>query len=219
MLSIRKASSAALLMVPLVLSACFGGGVRTGDDVRDPINAVNTITASEWLGFSEQLRTSMMESGVLGRYVGPNGEPVPLMIGDFMNKTGNPSFETQRSIMYNSLTSSLTKTNQVNVLADAGGTGADIDRSLADAQALHGSDAYDKSKLVQTGKFVGPRLILSGSFISGPLIAEGFRKQADYAVDMRLLDVETGLSVWEDQVPFIKQGRRGPGSGKVIGNP
>jgi PBP1b-binding outer membrane lipoprotein LpoB len=213
MLSIKILTRAGVLALPFALGACYGG-VRTGDDVK-PINTTTTITAAEWQTFADNLRTSMMDSGVLARYRGADGSPVPLMIGDFLNNTNDPAFQYQKDIMYNEIRKALVNSGQCQVTSDVGGTGAQIDRSIGDAQGLQGSDAYDKSKLPEGGKFVAPRLTLSGSFVR-TAYAEGFRKQADYACAVRLIDNQTALSCWEDQVVFSKQGRRGPGSGKTI---
>lgn len=201
----------------LAMVSCMPGRVRTGDDVK-PINAVGTVTANEWAMFAEQLKVSMVQSGVLARYRGPNGEPVPLMIGDFFNNTNDPGFQYQKDIMYNEIRKALVNSGMVQVLADAGGSGAQIDRSIGDAQQLQNSSNYDPSTLVEGGKFVGPKLTLSGSFVR-VAYAEGMTKQADYACNVRLIDNKTALSTWEDQVIFSKQGRRGPFSGKPISNP
>jgi PBP1b-binding outer membrane lipoprotein LpoB len=205
-----------LLLAPLAVSGCMRG-VRTGDDVK-PINAISTITAAEWQQFAEDLRASMMQSGVLARYRGPDNAPVPLMIGDFFNNTNDPAFQYQKDIMYNEIRKALVNTGMVQVLSDAGGSGAQIDRSVGDALQLQNSDAYNQATTPKSGGFVGPRLTLSGSFVRNAY-AEGFRKQADYACAVRLIDNQTALSCWEDQVNLSKQGRRGPGSGKVLPNP
>jgi PBP1b-binding outer membrane lipoprotein LpoB len=206
-----------VLSSSLALAGCFGGGVKTGDDIK-PINAVGVITAQEWREFAEELRSSMEQSGVLERYRGPEGEPVPLMIGDFFNNTNDPAFQVQKDVMYNEIRKALVNSGRAQILMDAGGSGAQIDRSVGDAIELHGSSNYDASTLPEQGKFVGPRLTLSGQFIR-IAYAEGFKKQADYACDVKLVDNRTALSCWEDQVIFSKQGRRGPGSGKPLPRP
>lgn len=202
-----------VLLAPLATFGCMGG-VRTGDDVK-PINAIGTITANEWQQFAEDLRTSMMQSGVLQRYRGEDNMPIPLMIGDFFNNTNDPAFQYQKDIMYNEIRKALVNTGMCQVLMDAGGSGAQIDRSVGDALQLQESDAYNQSTTPKSGGFVGPRLTLSGSFVR-VAYAAGMKKQADYACAVKLVDNQTALSCWEDQVVFSKQGRRGPGSGKVI---
>lgn len=171
-------------------------------------NSARTITFDEWLMFANRMLVSLNESGVLARYREEyGGGPVPIMIGDFRNDTDRAEFSDTKNVMLDAVRKNLVNTGQAGVLADAGGTGVQIDRSIGDAMQLWSSDAYDPKTLPQPGGFVGPRVTLSGQFINNRY-QEGLTQQFDYACALRLIDNRTAESVWEEQVIFPKQYRR-----------
>lgn len=188
-------------------SAACSSMPRASDDVVIE-NSARTITFDEWLMFANKMLVSLNDSGVLARYRAEyGGGAVPIMIGDFRNDTDRAEFSDTKDVMLNAVRKNLVNTGQAGVLADAGGTGVQIDRSVGDAMQLWSSEAYDPKSLAQPGGFVGPRVTLSGQFINNSY-KEGRTEQFDYACALRLIDNQSAETVWEEQVIFPKQYRR-----------
>ncbi len=191
----------------IFLSAGCSSMPRASDDVVLE-NSARTITFEEWLMFSNKMLTSLNESGVLARYRAEATGPVPIMIGDFRNDTDRAEFTNTKDVMLDAVRKQLVNTGQAGITSDVGGTGTQIDRSIGDAMSLWESAAYDKTKLVAQGKFVGPMVILGGGFVSVDGIREGLTDQYEYACSLRLIDVRTSQVVWSEQVVFPKQFQR-----------
>ncbi len=179
---------------------------RANDDIVLE-NSARTITFDEWLMFASKMLTSLQDSGVLAKYRAEVGGPVPIMIGDFRNDTDRAEFTNTKNVMLDAVRKQLVNSGQAGITSDVGGTGAQIDRSIGDAMQLWESDAYDKSKIAQPGKFVGPRVTINGQFINNSY-SEGRTQQFDYACALRLIDNQTGKTIWEEQVVFPKQFQR-----------
>jgi PBP1b-binding outer membrane lipoprotein LpoB len=194
------------LVIAAIHSGCssVGGTVSSGAVVH---NSARVVTAQEWQDFAHAMLASLHESGVLDAYRAELGGPVPLMIGDFRNDTDRDDFTITKDVMINAIRKELVNTGRAGVLSDAGGSGAQLDRSIADALQLVESDAYDPSTVAPAGQFVGPRLTLSGQFINSKF-AEGRVTQYDYACALRLVDNLTATTAWENQVLFPKQFER-----------
>lgn len=179
---------------------------RAADDVYIA-NSARTITFAEWEMFANRMLVSLAQSGALARYRSPQGGPVPVMIGDFRNDTDRAEFTHTKDVMLNAIRKQLVNTGQAGIASDVGGTGTQIDRSIGDAIQLAESSAYDPSTTPEPGKFVGPRVTLSGQFINNSF-KEGRVTQFDYACALRLIDNQTAETVWEEQVIFPKQFER-----------
>jgi len=194
------------LTASTLLAAGCSSMPRAADDVFIE-NSARTITFAEWEMFANKMLVSLAQSGALARYRSPEGGPVPIMIGDFRNDTDRAEFTRTKDVMLNAVRKQLVNSGQAGIASDVGGTGTQIDRSLGDAIQLAESGAYDPSTTPEPGKFVGPRVTLSGQFINNSF-KEGRVTQFDYACALRLVDNQTAETVWEEQVIFPKQFER-----------
>jgi hypothetical protein len=74
---------------------------------------------------------------------------------------------------------------------------------------------YDQSTIAKTGTLVAPNMSLSGKMLQRNLKLEsGWFSSVDtrveYYLQLTLTDLKTGLSVWEDEQPIIKEGTHAP---------
>ena len=74
---------------------------------------------------------------------------------------------------------------------------------------------YDKSTFAKTGTLVAPNMSLTGKMLQRNLKLEsGWFSSVDtrveYYLQLTLTDLNTGLSVWEDEQPIIKEGTHAP---------
>ena len=73
---------------------------------------------------------------------------------------------------------------------------------------------WDQRTVAPTGTLVAPNLSMSGKMLQRNLRVPGtlFRASHDrveYSLQLVLTDLRTGLSVWEEHRPLIREGRRG----------
>ncbi len=78
-----------------------------------------------------------------------------------------------------------------------------------------GNDEYDQSTIAKKGTLVAPNMSLSGKMIQRNLpVQTGWFDRNDtrveYYLQLTLTNVNTGLSVWEDEKPIVKEGTRTP---------
>ena len=74
---------------------------------------------------------------------------------------------------------------------------------------------YDQETIAKTGTLIAPNMSLSGKMLQRNLKLEsGWFSSVDtrveYYLQLTLTDLKTGLSVWEDEQPIIKEGTHAP---------
>ncbi len=89
------------------------------------------------------------------------------------------------------------------------------DETTHNVRDTRGNDEYDQSTIAKKGTLVAPNLSLSGKMIQRNLpVQTGWFDRNDsrveYYLQLTLSDVNTGLSVWEEEKPIVKEGTRVP---------
>lgn len=92
-------------------------------------------------------------------------------------------------------------------------SGADTNSEKMRAQRDNAE--YDQKTIAQKGTLVAPNMSLSGKMLQRNLKLEsGWFSSVDtrveYYLQLTLTDLKTGLSVWEDEQPIIKEGKDAP---------
>ena len=78
-----------------------------------------------------------------------------------------------------------------------------------------GNAEYDASTIVGKGTLVAPNMSLSGKMLQRNLkLRSGWFSSVDirveYYLQLTLTDVKTGLALWEDEQPIVKEGDHAP---------
>jgi len=89
------------------------------------------------------------------------------------------------------------------------------DETTHNLRAQRGNNEYDQKTIAQKGTLVAPNMSLSGKMLQRNLKLEsGWFSSVDtrveYYLQLTLTDLKTGLSVWEDEQPIIKEGKDAP---------
>ena len=89
------------------------------------------------------------------------------------------------------------------------------DTTSAKMRNTRGNDEYDQSTFAVKGTLVAPNMSLSGKMLQRNLkLQSGWFSSVDtrveYYLQLTLTDLKTGLSVWEDEQPIIKEGDHAP---------
>ena len=87
-----------------------------------------------------------------------------------------------------------------------------IFRSFADASSkavreLRSDDEFNQETIPVKGNLVSPDYSLSGKIIQNNARA-GRIKQSEFAFQLSLTDLKTGLAIWEEEKLIVKQGAR-----------
>lgn len=97
----------------------------------------------------------------------------------------------------------------------------EYERDVAEDETTHqvretrGNPEYDASTIVESGTLVAPNMSLTGKMLQRNIgLESGWFSSVDtrveYYLQLTLTDIKTGLSVWEDEQPIIKEGDHAP---------
>ena len=196
---------AALAILVVMAPSC--ASTRTGGDVKSSNNA-KTLTLDEWNQFAVEILSTV--EGRLNLYRNDGSRtrqgPIVLAIGDFKNKTSQPlaNFSTTKDVMYGQIRKVLVNSGLVSVNMDMAGGGGDVDTLLGQIDSLRNSGEYDQSTTTQAGSAQAPELILWGDIISINF-KDGRKSNFEYALNLRLINTSTRLTIFEEQVQLKKQ--------------
>jgi uncharacterized protein (TIGR02722 family) len=193
------------LALCLALAAC--GGTRVVDlNDKDEVNAMQHVMELEyrdWTNTAEKMTNSMINSGALKS----ESKPV-IAMGNIVNDT-TQRFDTD--VLTKKIRTTLLNSGKAQIATNFSGEDTNSDKM----RAQRGNDEYDQKTIAQKGTLVAPNMSLSGKMLQRNLKLEsGWFSSVDtrveYYLQLTLTDLKTGLSVWEDEQPIIKEGKDAP---------
>ena len=174
-------------------------------DGRDSIVNVGQINTQDWIHAADELTQSLLLSGTINSVA---GKPKVMMIGRIKNNT-NQHIDTD-SLM-----------KKIRVALNKGGralttTAVGLDRpedeSSKAVRELRADDDFNQVTIPGKGNLVSPDYSLSGKIIQNNARARrGLLptiRQSEFAFQLSLTDLKTGLAVWEEEKLIVKQGSR-----------
>jgi len=186
------ATLAGAAMVPA--AGCSG----TPDRVQNP----NEITADDWREFSVVIWQRLEDSGLLETYRDDFGRAPSIAVGSFDNNTTNPRFTRTKNFLYRNLQSVIINSGSAEFNRQIAGAAGTREELLEDIRLLKDDPDYDPATFDQ-GRANIPDLILFGSVDSDRQQA-GRVTQADYLVNVELIDTERNTAVWSEVVNVTK---------------
>jgi uncharacterized protein (TIGR02722 family) len=186
-----------------VLAACGGTSVVDLND-KDEVNAMQHVMELEyrdWTSTAEKMTDSLIASGAL------KNKPV-IAIGEIVNDT-TQRFDTD--VLTKKIRTTLLKSGSAQIATNFSGE----DTNSEKMRAQRGNLEYNQNTIAKTGTLVAPNMSLTGKMLQRNLKLEsGWFSSVDtrveYYLQLTLTDLTTGLSVWEDEQPIIKQGTHTP---------
>lgn len=200
-------------LLPIALCAALigCGEVRVVDlnddkEVAD-MQHVMELEYRDWTETAEAMTKSMLASNVFARVKNP-----VIGIGEIKNDTMQ-RFDTD--ILVKKIRMTLINSGRAQVSTAFENNDYAEDTSTYAVRAARGDDEYDQSTIVPKGTLVAPNLSLSGKMIQRNMkLQSGWFSSVDtrveYYLQMTLTDIKTGLSVWEDERPIVKEGDHAP---------
>lgn len=193
------------IMLGLTLCAC--GGVRVVDlDNEKEVATMQDVMELEyrdWTNTAEKMTQSMLKSGAFRAVKNP-----VIAIGNIKNDT-QQRFDTD--MLTKKIRTTLLKSGTAQIATNFSGE----DTTTEKMRSMRANAEYDQEIIAKTGTLVAPNMSLSGKMLQRNLkLDSGWFSSVDtrteYYLQLTLTDLKTGLSVWEDEQPIIKEGTHAP---------
>ena len=189
----------------LALCACSGTRVVDLNDEKE-VTAMQNVMELEyrdWTNTAETMTQSMLKSGAFRTVKNP-----VIAMGTIVNDT-QQRFDTD--ILTKKIRTTLMKSGTVQIATNFSGE----DTTTEKTRSLRSDAEYDQRTIAKTGTLIAPNMSLSGKMLQRNLKLEsGWFSSVDtrveYYLQLTLTDLKTGLSVWEDEQPIIKEGTHTP---------
>ena len=174
-------------------------------DGRDSIVNVGQINTQDWIRAADELPQSLLLSGIINSVA---GKPKVMMIGRIKNNT-NQHIDTD-SLM-KKIRVALNKGGRALTTTAVGLDGPEDESSKA-VRELRADDEFNQATIPGKGSLISPDYSLSGKIIQNNARAKrGLLptiKQSEFAFQLSMTDLKTGLAVWEEEKLIVKQGSR-----------
>lgn len=188
-----------------ILAACGGTSVVDLNDEKEVSNMqqVMELEYRDWTNTAEKMTQSMISSGALNK----TQKPV-IAVANIVNDT-TQRFDTD--ILIKKIRTTLLKSGRAQIATNFSGE----DLTTEKMRSKRADAEYDQSTIAKTGTLVAPNMSLSGKMLQRSLkLDSGWFSSVDtrveYYLQLTLTDLKTGLSVWEDEQPIIKEGTHTP---------
>lgn len=188
-----------------VLAGCGGTNVVNLDNEREVQNMqdVMELEYRDW----EKTATNMTDSMLKSNAFAGISKPV-IAVADIKNDTMQ-RFDTD--ILIKKIRTTILKSGRAQISTNFTGE----DTTSNKVRNTRGNDEYDQSTFANKGTLIAPNMSLSGKMIQRNLkLSSGWFSSVDtrveYYLQLTLTDLKTGLSVWEDEQPIVKEGDHAP---------
>jgi len=169
-------------------------------DGRDSVVNVGQINTQDWIRVADELTQSLLLSGAIQSVA---GKPMVLMIGRIKNNTTQ---HIDTDSLMKKIRVALNKGGRALTTTAVGLDGPE-DASSKAVRELRADDEFNQTTIPGKGNLVSPDYSLSGKIIQNNARA-GRIKQTEFAFQLALTDLKTGLAVWEEEKLIVKQGSR-----------
>lgn len=189
-----------LLVAAAVLPAAFFlGGCETAPETRTVDSkgpeALNTssINSQDWASAADQLVQSLLSGGALDK---APAQPAILAVDRVINNT---SLSIDTDLLIKKIRVALSQTGKVAVTNTMG----------LGERAVVASEAAEMEEMTsgKKAKLIAPHYTLYGKLIQQTDRSKGVT-QNTYTFQMSLVEVKSGLTVWEDEREIAKQTKR-----------
>ena len=196
-----------LIPCALCLALCACSATRVVDTTNatevSSMQHVMELEYRDWTNTAEKMTTSMLESGALSQ----TQKPI-IAVGKIVNDTAQ-RFDTD--VLTKKIRTTLLKSGKAQIATNFSGE----DITSNNVRTLRNNGEYDQATIANKGTLIAPNMSLSGKMLQRNLhLQSGWFSANDtrveYYLQLTLTDLKTGLSVWEDEQPIIKEGDHAP---------
>lgn len=188
-----------------ILTACGGTHVVDLENQREvaSMQDVMELEYRDWEKAAADMTDSMLKSNAL------TGVKKPVIaVANIKNDTMQ-RFDTD--ILVKKIRTTILKSGRAQIATNFTGE----DTTSNKMRATRTNAEYDQSTFATTGTLVAPNMSLSGKMLQRNIkLQSGWFSSVDtrveYYLQLTLTDLKTGLSVWEDEKPIVKEGDHAP---------
>jgi len=192
-----------------MLFACGGTKVVDLENKSDVSNMTHVMELEyrDWIATADRMVNSMVKSGAFKQVKNP-----VIAVGRVTNDTMQ-RFDTD--ILVKKIRTDLVNSGRAQVTTAMRSGGRAEDEITHNVRAQRDNAEFDTGTIAGTGTLVAPNLSLTGKMIQRNFKLQtcwlcSSKERVEYYLQLTLTEVRTGLSVWEDEKPIIKEGRNAP---------
>lgn len=194
-----------LIIAILLLNGCNSTKVIDLHDEKAKAG-MSAVMALEYRDFEQTANEMVADMIATGSVSNPNGGRYVLAVSRITNDTMQ-RIDTDQLIK--KIRSQLLRSGKV-VVTNAIGLNEAEDPMVMKTRKLRKSREVNQGNVASKGSIVAPDLSLSGKIIQRNLKLDWGKERVEYYFQLSLTDLNTGLVVWEDEKPIIKEGKNAP---------
>ncbi len=191
-----------------LLTACGGTKVIDVNDTQQKAG-MDHVMDMEYRDFEKAANEAVADMLASGAVTNPNGGRYVLVVSRITNDTMQ-RIDTDELVK--KIRTQLLRSGKVVVTTAVGVNGAE-DPMVMKARQLRKSKEFNQGSVASKGSLVAPELSLSGKLIQKNLKLDntfGPKARVEYYIQLTLTDINTGLALWENETPIIKEGKKAP---------
>jgi uncharacterized protein (TIGR02722 family) len=193
-----------------VLAGCASTKVIDTNDQSqvEGMSHVMQLEFRDWERAADEAVADMLSSGAVNN---PNGGRYVLVVSRITNNTMQ-RLDTDELVK--KIRTQLLRSGKVVVTTAVGLDGGEDPMVIA-ARQLRDSTEVNQANVAKKGTIVAPDLSLSGKLIQKNLkldksFLSSSKERVEYYIQLSLTDLNTGLALWENETPIIKEGKKAP---------
>lgn len=197
-----------IIALTLLISACNSTKVVDLNDTQEKAGMDNVMSL-EYRDFEKAANEAVADMLASGAVTNPSGGRYVLVVSRITNDTMQ-KIDTDELVK--KIRAQLLKSGKVVVTTAVGLDGAE-DPMIMKARELRQSDEFNQANVAGKGNLVAPDLSLSGKLIQKNIKLDstfGSKERVEYYIQLTLTDINTGLALWENETPIIKEGKKAP---------
>ena len=177
----------------------------------DKIEYVNLEKSSQYstVGLDyhdiEGAATDSVESLLSSKYANKieAKRPKVVVISDVINDTMQ-SIDTEQ--LTRKITRVMSRSGKFILSLSMTGSGAKRDNMIDKARDATNNDDYNQYTTIEKGNLIAPELSLSGKIVQKNVKISSSKQRIDYYFLLTLIDIKSGIVLWDDEVNIIKIG-------------
>lgn len=193
------------LAAAIMLSSCSSTKVIDMHD-ESAKAGMSAVMALEYRDFEQTANEMVADMVSSGAVTNPQGGRYVLVVSRIINDTMQ-RIDTDQLVK--KIRSQLLRSGKV-VVTNAIGLNEAEDPMIMKARKLRKSREVSQANVAGKGNIIAPDLSLSGKIIQKNLKLDWGKERVEYYFQLSLTDINTGLVVWEDEKPIIKEGKNAP---------